>query len=117
MNINERTFPSKPFGKFAFVTPGSTAKITADAARIDAVVGSGIMGERLAAGNTAIAMLANTLATGATLITLIFTFGPISGAHFNPAVTLADPSQGGISWSDAPVYIAAQVCIPPCGEC
>ena len=54
-----------------------------------AVVGSGIMGERLAGGNTAIALLANTLATGATLITLIFTFGPISGAHFNPAVTLA----------------------------
>jgi glycerol uptake facilitator-like aquaporin len=50
-----------------------------------AVVGSGIMGERLAGGNTAIALLANTLATGATLITLIFTFGPISGAHFNPA--------------------------------
>ena len=74
-----------------------------------AVVGSGIMGERLAGGNTAIALLANTLATGAILITLIFTFGPISGAHFNPAVTLADASQGGISWSDAPVYIAAQV--------
>ena len=74
-----------------------------------AVVGSGIMGERLAGGNTAIALLANTLATGATLITLIFTFGPISGAHFNPAVTLADASQGGISWSDAPAYIAAQV--------
>jgi glycerol uptake facilitator-like aquaporin len=74
-----------------------------------AVVGSGIMGERLAGGNTAIALLANTLATGATLITLIFTFGPISGAHFNPAVTLADASRGGIGWSDAPVYIAAQV--------
>jgi glycerol uptake facilitator-like aquaporin len=74
-----------------------------------AVVGSGIMGDRLAGGNTAIALLANTLATGATLITLIFTFGPISGAHFNPAVTLADASQGGISWSDARVYIAAQI--------
>jgi glycerol uptake facilitator-like aquaporin len=74
-----------------------------------AVVGSGIMGERLADGNIAIALLANTLATGATLVTLIFTFGPISGAHFNPAVTLADASQGGISWSDAPAYIIAQV--------
>jgi glycerol uptake facilitator-like aquaporin len=74
-----------------------------------AVVGSGIMGEKLAGGNIAIALLANTLATGAMLITLIFTFGPISGAHFNPAVTLADASQGGISWSDAPAYIAAQV--------
>jgi glycerol uptake facilitator-like aquaporin len=67
-----------------------------------AVVGSGIMGEKLAGGNIAIALLANTLATGAMLITLIFTFGPISGAHFNPAVTLADASQGGISWSDVP---------------
>ena len=74
-----------------------------------AVVGSGIMAEKLAGGNIAIALLANTVATGATLITLIFTFGPISGAHFNPAVTLADASQGGISWSDAPAYIAAQV--------
>ena len=70
-----------------------------------AVVGSGIMGERLADGNIAIAVLANTLATGATLIALILTFGPISGAHFNPAVTLADASQGGICWSDAPAYI------------
>ena len=55
-----------------------------------AVVGSGIMGERLAGGNVAIALLANTLATGAMLVALILTFGPISGAHFNPAVTLAD---------------------------
>jgi glycerol uptake facilitator-like aquaporin len=59
-----------------------------------AVVGSGIMGERLAGGNVAIALLANTIATGAALVTLILTFGPISGAHFNPAVTLADASQG-----------------------
>jgi glycerol uptake facilitator-like aquaporin len=71
-----------------------------------AVVGSGIMGQKLAGGNIAIALLANTLATGAMLVTLIFTFGPISGAHFNPAVTLADASQGGISWSDVPAYIA-----------
>ena len=76
---------------------------------LSAVVGSGIMGEKLAGGNVAIALLANTLATGAMLITLIFTFGPISGAHFNPAVTLADASQGGISWRDAPAYIAAQM--------
>jgi len=74
-----------------------------------AVVGSGIMGERLAAGNTAIALLANTLATGAALVALIFTFGPISGAHFNPAVTLADAWQRGIAWRDAAAYIAAQI--------
>jgi glycerol uptake facilitator-like aquaporin len=74
-----------------------------------AVVGSGIMGEKLSGGNGAIALLANTLATGCTLATLIFTFGPISGAHFNPAVTLADASQGGIGWKDAGAYVIAQV--------
>ncbi len=74
-----------------------------------AVVGSGIMGERLAGGNVAIALLANTLATGAMLVTLILTFGPISGAHFNPAVTLADASQGGLVWREVPGYIAAQL--------
>jgi glycerol uptake facilitator-like aquaporin len=74
-----------------------------------AVVGSGIMGERLAGGNVAIALLANTLATGAMLVTLILTFGPISGAHFNPAVTLADASQGGLPWREVPGYLAAQL--------
>jgi glycerol uptake facilitator-like aquaporin len=66
------------------------------------VIGSGIMAERLAGGNVAVALLANTIATGAALVALILTFGPISGAHFNPAVTLADASQGGMSWSDVP---------------
>ena len=74
-----------------------------------AVVGSGIMGERLAGGNVAVALLANTLATGAALVALILTFGPISGAHFNPAVTLADASQGGLAWGDVPLYMVAQV--------
>jgi glycerol uptake facilitator-like aquaporin len=74
-----------------------------------AVVGSGIMGERLAGGNVAIALLANTIATGAALVALILTFGPVSGAHFNPAVTLADATQGGLTWREAPVYIAAQI--------
>ena len=74
-----------------------------------AVVGSGIMGERLAGGNVAVALLANTLATGAALVSLILTFGPISGAHFNPAVTLAAASQGGLDWADVPPYIAAQI--------
>jgi len=72
------------------------------------VVGSGIMGESLAGGNVAIALLANTLATGAALVCLILTFGPISGAHFNPAVTLADASQGGLRWREVPGYVAAQ---------
>jgi glycerol uptake facilitator-like aquaporin len=74
-----------------------------------AIVGSGIMGERLAGGNVAVALLANTMATGAALVALIFTFGPISGAHFNPAVTLADASQRGLAWREAPVYVAAQI--------
>jgi glycerol uptake facilitator-like aquaporin len=74
-----------------------------------AVVGSGIMGERLSGGKVAIALLANTLATGATLTALIFTFGPISGAHLNPALTLEDAIQGGMRWHDVPGYIAAQV--------
>jgi glycerol uptake facilitator-like aquaporin len=74
-----------------------------------AIVGSGIMGERLAGGNVAIALLANTIATGSTLVALILTFGPISGGHFNPAVTIADASQGGLSWGDVPPYIGAQL--------
>jgi glycerol uptake facilitator-like aquaporin len=73
------------------------------------VIGSGIMGERLAGGNMAIALLANTLATGAGLVALILTFGPVSGAHFNPAVTIADATQGGLRWRDVPVYVVAQV--------
>ena len=74
-----------------------------------AVVGSGIMGERLSGGNVAIALLANTVATGAMLVALILTFGPISGAHFNPAVTLADAWQRGIAWRDVPGYVVAQI--------
>lgn len=72
------------------------------------VVGSGIMGERLANGNVAVALLANTLATGAILVALILAFGKISGAHFNPAVTLSDALMGGIKWRDALPYIIAQ---------
>jgi glycerol uptake facilitator-like aquaporin len=74
-----------------------------------AVVGSGIMGERLSGGNLAIALLANTLATGAALVALILTFEGISGAHLNPAVSLAAASQGGLPWRDVPVYVLAQI--------
>jgi glycerol uptake facilitator-like aquaporin len=73
------------------------------------VVGSGIMGERLSSGNIAIALLANTLATGAMLVALILTFGPISGAHLNPAVTLAAASQGDLPWREVPGYVASQI--------
>lgn len=74
-----------------------------------AVVGSGIMGEKLANGNTAIALLANSLATGAALYALIRTFAPLSGAHFNPAVTLALAAGKELNKSYLPPYIAAQV--------
>jgi len=74
-----------------------------------AVVGSGIMGERLSGGNVAIALLANTMATGATLIAIILALSSISGAHLNPAVTLAVALQGGINWVEVPGYVSAQV--------
>jgi len=73
------------------------------------VVGSGIMGERLAGGNTAIALLANTLATGAGLVVFILAFGPISGAHFNPVVTFAEAWHGRITRRDALFYVLAQI--------
>lgn len=85
------------------------AEATGTAMLLATVVGSGIMGERLAGGNVAIALLANTLATGAMLIALILTFGPISGAHFNPAVTVADATLGGTPWRRVPGYLAAQM--------
>ena len=91
------------------LTRRAAAEALGTAMLLAAVVGSGIMGERLAGGNVALALLANTLATGAALVALILTFGPISGAHFNPAVTLCDASQGGLAWRDVPVYVAAQL--------
>jgi glycerol uptake facilitator-like aquaporin len=84
------------------------AEFTGTLLLLAAVVGSGIMGDRLAGGNVAIALLANTLATGAALVAIILAFGPISGAHLNPAVTLADAWLGGMQWREAPAYIAAQ---------
>jgi len=87
----------------------ATAEAVGTALLLATVIGSGIMGERLAGGNVAIALLANTAATGAGLVALILTFGSISGAHFNPAVTIADATQGGVSWRDVPAYVLAQV--------
>jgi glycerol uptake facilitator-like aquaporin len=74
-----------------------------------AVVGSGIMAQRLAGGNTALALLCNTIPTGAILVVLILVFGPISGAHFNPAVTFAFASRGELRLRVAGIYIAAQI--------
>jgi glycerol uptake facilitator-like aquaporin len=76
---------------------------------VAAVVGSGIMGERLSGGNVAIALLANTIATGAALAALILAFLPISGAHFNPVVTMAVAFRRGIAWKEAGLYATAQI--------
>ena len=73
------------------------------------VIGSGIMGQTLADGNVAIALLANAIATGCMLYVIITTLGPISGAHFNPAVSLAFALRGELPWADVPGYVAAQV--------
>jgi glycerol uptake facilitator-like aquaporin len=87
----------------------ATAEALGTTLLLATVVGSGIMAERLAGGNAAIALLANTLATGAGLVALILTFGPISGAHFNPAVTLADAWIGGLRPREAVCYVVAQI--------
>ena len=73
------------------------------------VVGSGIMAERLAGGSAALALLANAVATGTGLVALILALGPISGAHFNPCVSLVDAWGGGLRWPDVPAYVSAQV--------
>jgi glycerol uptake facilitator-like aquaporin len=86
-----------------------TAEALGTALLLAVVIGSGIMGERLAAGNTAIALLGNTLATGAALVVLITVFGPISGAHFNPAVSLVMGMRGELPWKIAAAYLPAQV--------
>jgi len=82
---------------------------------VAAVVGSGIMAERLASGNAALALLANTIATGAALVALILTFGPISGAHLNPVVSVADAMEGGLAWPETLPYVAAQIFGGVCG--
>ena len=82
---------------------------------VAAVVGSGIMAERLAGGNVAVALLANTLATGAALVALILAFGPISGAHLNPAVSVADAMEGGLAWGETLSYVASQISGGICG--
>jgi glycerol uptake facilitator-like aquaporin len=87
----------------------AAAEALATALLLAAIIGSGTMGEDLAQGNTAIALLANTIATGAALVALILTFGSVSGAHMNPLVTLAEAWRGGLGWRDVPAYVAAQV--------
>jgi len=76
---------------------------------VGTVVGSGIMGERLAGGNVALALLCNTIATAAILVTLIITFAPVSGAHFNPVVTFTSAMRSGTPWPEVPFYVIAQI--------
>lgn len=97
-----------PTSFFMSLAKRATAEGLGTALLLATVVGSGIMAQELSNGNTAVALLANTVATGAALVALILTFGPVSGAHFNPAVTLADAIEGGIPWKESPIYIAAQ---------
>lgn len=87
----------------------AVAEFVGTAFLLAAVVGSGIMAERLAGGNVAIALLANTIATGAALIALILAFGPISGAHLNPVVTLGLVLRGEMTWRELLVYVSAQI--------
>jgi glycerol uptake facilitator-like aquaporin len=93
--------------------PSRAARLLAEALGtallLATVIGSGIMGAKLAAGNTAVALLGNTLATGAILVVLILILGPVSGAHFNPAVTFCLALRGGLRWSDAVTYTAVQI--------
>lgn len=91
------------------LTRRAIAEAVGTAMLLAAVVGSGIMGERLSAGNLASALLANSVATGAALVALILSLGSISGAHLNPAVTCATASQGRLPWHDVPAYITAQI--------
>ena len=84
----------------------TTAEFMGTLFLVAAVVGSGIMAERLAGGSVALALLANTVATGAILVALILAFGGISGAHLNPAVTLSDAIERGIRWREVPATSA-----------
>jgi glycerol uptake facilitator-like aquaporin len=85
------------------------AEFLATAFLVAAVVGSGIMGEQLAGGNASLWLLENTIVTGAALVALILAFGPVSGAHLNPAVTLASGLSGALPWLEVLPYILAQV--------
>jgi glycerol uptake facilitator-like aquaporin len=92
-----------------------TAEFIGTAFLVATVIGSGVMGEKLAGGSVALALLANTIATGAVLVALIATFASISGAHFNPVVTLVDAVGGSLPWMDAAAYVAAQITGGICG--
>src|SRR5271163_3027324 len=91
------------------VVGAAVIELVATAFLLIGVVGSGIMAERLCGGNVGLALLANAVATGGALVALILAFGPQSGAHMNPVVTLAAAATGGLRWQTVPAYITAQV--------
>src|SRR6185437_15857722 len=99
----------KPAALARPVAFAAAIELVATAFLLIAVVGSGIMAERLSGGNAALALLANALATGGALVALILAFGPQSGAHMNPIVTLAAAATGGLRWHAVPGYVAAQI--------
>src|SRR5262245_16807341 len=106
--------PPRPVAAAPRMAPTSLARRVAaeavgTAAILTAVVGSGIMGERLSGGNAALALLANSLATGAALAAILLALGSVSGAHLNPAVTLVEATRRAFRWAEAPFYVAAQI--------
>src|SRR5690242_1116735 len=101
--------PSRAMPPRADLTRRAVAEATGTALLLATVVGSGIMAERLAGGNVAVALLGNTIPTGAILVVLILVFGPVSGAHFNPAVTLAFGLRGDLRWRVAGLFVATQI--------
>lgn len=103
-----REHVSPPSPASVTLTRRLTAECVGTAMLLAVVVGSGIMAERLSAGNVAIALLANALATGAGLVALLLALGGVSGAHFNPAVSLAEAARRRLRWSDAGGYVAVQ---------
>ena len=87
----------------------AAAEFVGTAGLVCAVVGSGIMGERLSGGSEGLALLANTIATGAALAVLILTLGPVSGAHMNPVVSVVEAARGMLAWKHVPLYVGAQL--------
>src|SRR5215469_10035909 len=100
---------ARPAGRSRSVVHAALIELVATAFLLIGVVGSGIMAEKLSGGNVALALLANAVATGGALVALILAFGPRSGAHMNPVVTLAAAATDWLSWHAVPAYLAAQI--------
>ncbi len=100
---------AQPKGLTRAIARVALAELIATAFLLIAVVGSGIMAERLCGGNVGLALLVNAIATGGALVALILAFGPQSGAHMNPVVTIAAAATGGLEWHAVPTYIVAQL--------